>query len=260
MDNEIEKIAKKYRLGGEQTERSSHKSVDAGLVQSHQPRTAPDKSRMMAMENYKLKQKYSEALDKINSLNKELAKVRTPEPFSQNANDSFRLVSEEMEKTSQELLEYKESVDFFQIQCEALIKENERASLIYNQQLEYYKEKLEYYQGIPNIDSFYTMKEIIDKQNKDICVLKESLKMSENMIHTLKKELAISHCDHEVENTEINIMISSLREKHEEEKKNNRKYIDENNFLKAKLKNMEYELEISKSKYPVRSVHSKLLE
>ena len=65
MDNEIEAIAKKYKLDSVDSDRKNHHSFDITPIHKF---NYTEKVKLLELENEKLKKKYSQALAKVKSL------------------------------------------------------------------------------------------------------------------------------------------------------------------------------------------------
>ena len=238
MDNEIEAIAKKYKLDSVDSDRKNHHSFDITPIHKF---NYTEKVKLLELENEKLKKKYSQALAKVKSLSKELEK--------QKANDSSTKISNKtyLDESWNKAAQFQESelkLKFYEQQIEFLLEDNKKTCLIYNQEIENLKKQLE----ASKINSIYQMKELIAKQAQEINILKNNSKLTENINEMLNERLEKSQFQHEETETKINKLLYVAEEKYEKNKNNNAALIDENNYLKARLKNIQYELESCKSK------------
>ena len=94
------------------------------------------------------------------------------------------------------------------------------------------------------------MKDLIYTQSQNIISLQNTNKSYETIIKSLKDQIQKNLYKSVEEQKLLSDSVSEYKKKYEDEKTKNKALKTQNNFLEARCKNMEYELEITK--------HSKL--
>lgn len=231
MDNEIEKIAKKYKLDKESSERVNHRSMDVISFKS------TDKVKFLEMENEKISKKYLEALEKIKILSKALENPKSIETGTM-----------EILNQNEELEICKENLIFFQGQTKFLINEAQNSEAVFAEEIQILQRKLELCSNFSDFEKISMMKELIFKQELEIKTLKRNSEISEEMIEKLKGEIVKVQQGSEEEIENLQRKLAELQKNYEEIVKKHSKLIEENTYFKAKNTNAEYEIESLKSK------------
>ena len=242
MDTEIEVIAKKYQLDSEK--KHFHKSFD-NFSNSH-TRPYHDKIKILELENEKLKKKYLECLEKNKNLQKELDQAKNTE----NSEFVHKKVSEELVIKNDKIQQLQEKLQFYEKQVNFLNQDNCYSSSIFLKEIEYLKLQLEQSKHKIDLSNKTCMKDLIYTQSQNIISLQNTNKSYETIIKSLKDQIQKNLYKSVEEQKLLSDSVSEYKKKYEDEKTKNKALKTQNNFLEARCKNMEYELEITK--------HSKL--
>jgi chromosome segregation ATPase len=256
MNNEIEIIAKKYRLNGDKTGRVIYNSSGKVNLSSTDSKTYLDKIRALEFENERLKNKYSEVLEKNKLLNKELDRLKNSEC---NLNDINKTSSEEIQKKIKKVSEYEEKIKFYEGEIDFLIEDNSKYCSILLQKIEYLNLKLDYYQSSQDLEKIRHMKELLSMQKQENELLKNDRAIYESTIEKLKEDILTNKTYVDEEIKRLRDLADEAYSRYENESKLNSKLLNENNYLKAKCKNVDYELELEKKKQKRSNSFLKLL-
>ena len=263
MDQDIEIIAKKYRLdkgidkekdkkklwsplGNVVEEKLTHRAFDVTSPPTLIHKRLEDRVRTLELENSKLYKKVSE----LNERNKKLCQELENLQNSSNQSVVYKSVSEGNDENPKIIEDLEELVKFYKEELEFSFKNKENEDLIKVAEVNYLKAQVEYYRKLPDIESVDLMRESNQKLQRNIEVLRINTMVQEEIIEKLKKELSLFSTRESQEQITLRQELKTVQRQLESEKSHNKSLITQNTSLTASLKTLSYELELQKSKSP----------